>query len=212
MICISISDPDIGRCMEQLQGVEMAEIRLDLTNFNEKEIKKVFKEHRKLIVTLRPVGRTDNYRMKRLKKAIECGAAYIDIEYEADVKYRKELMVFAREKQCEIIISYHNYRLTPSRNELERIVNDCYLFGADIVKIATQVNNQQDIANLLSLYSTAHRLVSIGMGEQGKLTRVLAPLMGAEFTYAAPDGGSHTAPGQLQKSIVEKVIEQLKKL
>jgi 3-dehydroquinate dehydratase-1 len=209
MICVSISDKNPDTCVNRLKDEELAEIRLDLTHFSEKEIDKVFSTNTKLIATLRPDKLSDAQRLKLLKKAIDAGAAYLDIEYEAGVKYRKELSSYAKERACELIISYHNYEVTPSRNELERIVNDCYLFGADVAKIATQVINKQDIANLLSLYSTTHRIVSIGMGEKGKLTRVLSLLMGAEFTYAAPDDGTETAPGQLKKTELKRIINQL---
>jgi len=39
--------------------------------------------------------------------------------------------------------------------------------------------------------------VVIGMGEKGRITRVMAPFLGAEFTFASPESGGETAPGQL---------------
>lgn len=212
MICVSISNSNLENCLKQLKDEDLAEIRLDLTGFTDNDIEQVFGLKIKTIATMRPEGYTQNVRLQRLKKAISSGAAFIDIEYEAEVKYRKELMAFAKENGCEVIISYHNYELTPSRDELERIVHDCYLYGADIAKVATMVNDKRDLSNLLGLYSSSHRLVSIGMGEKGILTRILAPLMGAEFTFAAPDHGTETAPGQLNKSDLIKSIQQFEKL
>ena len=43
-------------------------------------------------------------------------------------------------------------------------------------------------------------MVPIAMGEAGKWTRILGLGHGAYLTYAAPDSGSETAPGQLSVS------------
>ena len=191
----------------------MAEIRLDLTRFSNEEVKTIFSQPGKIIATYRPVdGISDESRKEQLKLAIKSGAAYVDIEYESPIFYRKEMIEFARENGCDVIISYHNYNETPSNNSLRKIVNDCYFFGADVAKIATQVTELKDVANILSFYDTDKRMVSIGMGELGKITRVMALFLGAEFSFAAPDGGKKTAPGQLTVSELVKYVEQLKTL
>ena len=41
MICVAISDKNIDNCLAILEQVEMAEIRLDLTEFDLNEIKKI---------------------------------------------------------------------------------------------------------------------------------------------------------------------------
>jgi 3-dehydroquinate dehydratase len=48
------------------------------------------------------------------------------------------------------------------------------------------------------------------MGEAGMLTRVAAVPMGAEFTFAAPDTGNATAPGQLKVSELKDIFNILK--
>ncbi len=212
MICVSIATKNVDQCLEMIREEELAEIRLDLTEFDAGAIKKVFNQKVKLIATFRPGKMDESKRLELLKQAIQSGASYIDIEYEAEVKYRKELVGFSKKHGCEVIISYHNFNETPSRNELERVVSDCYLYGADVAKIATQVNEKKDIANLLSLYNTSKRTVVLGMGEKGKITRVLAPMVGAEFTFAAPDNGTVTAPGQLKKSELVRIQNQLENI
>lgn len=212
MICVSISTKNVDQCIEMIRDEELAEIRLDLTDFDHEAIKKVFTQKVKLVATLRPGKMNESERLELLKQAIKSGASFIDIEYEADVKYRKELVEFSKEHGCQVIISYHNFNETPSRNELERIVSDCYFYGADIAKIASQVNENADMANLLSLYNTSKRLVVFGMGDKGKITRVLALMLGAEFTFAAPDNGVVTAPGQLKKSELIRIQNQFENI
>jgi 3-dehydroquinate dehydratase-1 len=213
MICVSLSDKNINTCLEALQETELAEVRLDLTQFPDEDVKTIFAQPKKIIATYRPVeGIDDETRKQQLKLAIKSGANYVDIEYESPIFYRKEMVEYAKENNCDVIISYHNYDETPSNNDLRKIVNDCYFFGADVAKIATQVTELKDVANVLSFYDTDKRMVSIGMGELGKITRIMALFLGAEFSFAAPDGGEKTAPGQLTVSELEKYVEQLKTL
>ncbi len=212
MICISISDKNPDRCLSMLAKAEMAEIRLDLTGFDEDGIKKVFAYPKPLIATLRPGDYDDNERIAKLKLAVEAGAQYVDIEVESEPGYREELVNFAKKHQCKVIISYHNFDFTPLREDLEKIVATCIDYNADIVKVATMVKNDQEAAALFSLYDTLTNILAIGMGEKGKITRIMAPFLGAPFTFAAPDDGGNTAPGQLTYSRMKKIIEQLQEL
>jgi 3-dehydroquinate dehydratase type I len=84
--------------------------------------------------------------------------------------------------------------------------------GCDIAKVVTQVNTNADAANLLSLYSINKPLVAFGMGDAGKLTRVVAPLLGAEFTFASMDNGVATAPGQIRYHTMKEIIDYLKNI
>ena len=52
-------------------------------------------------------------------------------------------------------------------------------------------------------------MVIIGMGEQGVISRVAAPLLGAEFTFAAAETGQETAPGQISKDKLLSIIRQI---
>jgi 3-dehydroquinate dehydratase-1 len=142
---------------------------------------------------------------------VEAGAAYVDIEIEAETLYKREIMQTARLQECQVILSYHNYENTPSRKQLETIIEQCFSQGADIVKIACQVHSEADSARILSLYDYPNQLhqgkiTAIGMGEKGKITRLAAPLLGAPFTYASQSTGKETAPGQLDKDKLEKIL------
>lgn len=95
--------------------------------------------------------------------------------------------------------------------ELFEIIDSCFAKGADIAKLATMVHNRVDNARLMSLYSDSRPLVAIGMGEEGKLSRVMAPLLGASFTFAAADGEVGTAPGQISYSDMKAIMAELSK-
>jgi 3-dehydroquinate dehydratase I len=212
MICISIAEKNLEKCFSYLEQVEIAEIRLDLTEFNLKEIELIFSARKKLIATCRPGKYADQERTEKLKAAIKAGATFIDLEFEAPEAYKNEMMEYAHSYQCDVIISYHNYECTPELDELEQIMNQCFAQGCDLAKIATMVNVNRDNSKILSLYKAPGRLVAIGMGELGKISRIVAPFLGAEFTYASLDEGQPTAPGQLSYSKLSEFIIKIQEI
>jgi 3-dehydroquinate dehydratase-1 len=212
MICASIAEKDVEKCIESLDKVEMAEIRIDLAEFSNEEIRKVFSRRKKTIATCRPGKIMEEERVEMLKIAIESGATYVDIEYEASPEYMNDIIDFAHRHQCDVIISYHNYNRTPELDELEEIVRNCYAQGADLAKIATHVNVNRDNSKILSLYKDPGRLVSIGMGDLGRISRIVAPFLGAEFTYAALNEGEATAPGQISYEKLNQFILDIQQI
>jgi 3-dehydroquinate dehydratase-1 len=209
MICASIIEKDVEKCIAAIHKVDMAEIRIELTEFSNEEIRKVFSIGKKLIATCRPGKIKDAERVEMLRIAIESGATYVDLEYEATAEYKNDLIDFAHKHQCDAMISYHNYERTPELDELEQIVQNCYSQGADMAKIATHVNVNRDNSKILSLYKAPGRLVAIGMGDLGRISRIVAPFLGAEFTYASLNDSAATAPGQISYEKLSRFILEI---
>lgn len=210
MICISIKEPNFEACKKALQNVELAEIRMDEIGLNDSEIKELFASPVSLIATCRPGKIADKDRLGLLKKAIEAGADYVDIELEAPDNFKEDILQVAKNNDCKIIISYHNHEKTPSKRELEETLDWCFDSRADIAKIACMVNSNADNSRILSLYDTDRTIVAIGMGEKGKLTRIAAPLLGAPFTYASVSPCKETAEGQMDVDTMKNILETLK--
>jgi 3-dehydroquinate dehydratase-1 len=198
--------------MSTLRNEPFAEIRIDKMELKPDQLVKVFSQPVRLIATCRPGKYNDEQRMTFLKSAIESGAGYVDIEIEGLHAYITDLTEFARQHKCKVILSYHNFDETPDEDELIKITKMCFDNGADLAKIVTMVKTDVDNARILSLYSKFTNIVAFGMGEKGKLTRVLAPLMGSEFTYAALTQGKEVAPGQIDKLTMMEYIERLRGL
>jgi len=176
---------------------ELAELRLDLLDLNKNQVIRLLRLQSKIVATCRAGKFSDSERMELMETAISNGAAYVDIELEMPARMRERLIGMAKGRGCKVIISYHNFETTPQPPELMDIIKNCRASGADIVKIACQVNDSDDSANLMSLYSKEKNIISFGMGVEGLITRLAAPLLGAEFTYAAADNNSKTGPGQV---------------
>jgi 3-dehydroquinate dehydratase I len=212
MICVSLAENNLTTCLEVLDKVEIAEIRIDLAGWSHEEIRKIFSLRKKLIATCRPGKYPPEETAARLKTAISAGATFVDVEYEAPAPYRDDLIDYAHAHQCDVIISYHNFEQTPELEDLEKIVENCYRFGADLAKIATQVRVNRDNSKILSLYKAPGRLVAIGMGELGKISRIVAPFLGAEFTYASLNDVQATAPGQINYERLNRFILEIQEI
>jgi 3-dehydroquinate dehydratase-1 len=210
MIYISLADISFEECLETVKTFDFIEIRLDLLNLSRHQITEVFSANSNLIVTCRPGKHSEEERKALLLYAVESGAAYVDVEVEASDTFKTEIMNVAREKGCQVIISYHDFEKTPERAELEHIVTWCSESTPDIIKIACMVNSERDNARLLGLLDTEKRMLVIGMGEKGKITRVIAPLLGSFCTFAAYVSGKATALGQFSKDEMEALQAFLK--
>ncbi len=209
MICVSLSGFGYEDCMSMAGKEPFVEFRFDLLELTLEQIIGVVKAANSCIATCRPGNMDSGQRMEILKAAMTSGADYVDIELESDPAFRKEIIQTARSQGAEVIISYHNFKDTPAMPALEQVVKDCQAAGADVVKIASQVNRTEDLQNLFKLYDKDLRMIIIGMGEKGVISRIAAPLLGAEFTFAAPGVGQETAPGQISKDKLLSIIRQI---
>jgi 3-dehydroquinate dehydratase-1 len=220
LICVSVAEPTVELCLEALKGLDFAEVRIDAMNVTIEDMERIFSKPLMLIATFMPadpavmpdkVVDTDT-RLKYLIAAIEAGAKYVDIEIESDSAYRREIIKKAKQKDCKVIISFHDFYSTPEQKKLEEITELCFSEGADIAKIACRVTSERDSLRLLGLlnnYDYQGRTVVIGMGNKGRITRVAAPLLGCPFTFASISKGKETAEGQIEKDTMEQMMRLL---
>lgn len=209
MICVSLAEPTAETCRRALEGVGLAEIRLDKMRIGPAGVRAIFSRHPRLIATCRPGAMPEARRRRLLLAAVEAGAAFVDIEIEANPRFRDRLIAAARARDCKVIVSHHDFRRTPPRAELEAAVDRAFASGADIAKIACRVRVLRDNARLLGLLDRDLPLVVVGMGNMGRLTRIAAPLLGSLFTYATLSEGKETAEGQMAAAPLERLLLEL---
>lgn len=206
MICVSIAESSVAGVVEAVDGVDFAEVRLDaIENITGEKIKEIFSLPKTLVATYRQ----RQNEVEILKAAIEAGASWVDVEVEMDDHHKEEIVTFAKERGCKVIVSFHDYERTPVEAELEHVINWCFDSGADIAKVACKVNSNQDNARLLGLLDDERRILLVGMGAQGRVTRVLAPWLGSPFTFVAKEKGKETAEGQLSLEEMLKLMEAM---
>jgi 3-dehydroquinate dehydratase-1 len=207
MICVSLAGLSYQECLKAIDRCEFAEIRIDLLDIRTDQFKDIFSVNNSTIATCRNSisNNKNNNRTGLLKMAILSGANYVDIEYEAEIDIREEVIEFAHKHNCLVILSYHNYENTPPQDQLELIIKQSKHWNADLVKIVTTALNEKDCSVVMSLYSMYDNIIAFCMGEYGRITRVAAPFLGAKFTYTAYNNNLSTAPGQLTVDEMEKI-------
>lgn len=205
-LCISLANKSFNECVDLIKKYELVELRLDLLMLNDKEFEEILKLNTKLIATCRHGESANNDRISVLKNLIDLGADYIDIELDFKNAFFDEIIEYAKKQNCKIIISYHNFEHTPSKTELQNIIDTAKEKKADYVKIATEVKTQKDVLKILSLYEDNDKIIAFGMGEVGRISRVSSLYMGAEFTYVSADDHTKTAAGQLSINEMREII------
>ncbi|MDD5305980.1 MAG: type I 3-dehydroquinate dehydratase [Deltaproteobacteria bacterium] len=208
-ICVSVSGRTAEDLERALEGHKLAEVRLDLCDVSCNDIRRIFSEHPGLVATCRPGRFGAAERRERLLAAVEAGAAYVDLEVDCDQEERREIADRAGERGCRVIVSFHDFEGTPSREALEEIVSRCFEAGADVAKIACLARSPADAARLLGLLGHDRPVLAIGMGPLGKITRVAAPFLGSPFTFSSPAEGSETAPGQIPHKTLAAILREI---
>ena len=210
MICVSIANCTPEACLKALVGIKAAEIRLEtITGIDEAAVKWIFGSKARLVATCRPGKLPEERRKKLLLAAIGAGAAFVDVEFDAADAYKQEIVEKANAAGCDVIVSFHDHEKTPVREELEQIISWCFDSGADVAKIACKANCREDAARLLGLLGKERRLIVAGMGNEGKIVRIVAPLLGSEIAYVAQGRGKETASGQMTADELERKMKEI---
>jgi 3-dehydroquinate dehydratase I len=209
MICVSVAEESLAGCLAAVKDITFGEIRVDRTALTAADVGVLFSSHPNLIATCRPGTLPDDLRKTLLLVAIDAGAAFVDVEVDAPDGYREEIEARAGSRGCAVIVSFHDHEGTPDRQALDRVVSECFRKGADIAKIACMAHTGADNARLLGLLDDKRKIVVIGMGEKGKITRLVAPLLGSPFTFASVASGKETADGQIDHKMLQRALSDL---
>lgn len=151
-----------------------------------------------------------------LKKAIELGADFIDIELAEGRAAIKELQSFCAKyrSKTKIIVSYHNLKETPALTKLKEIFHQCARYKPAVVKIVTTARTAEDNLITLNLISHTRRhspeIISLCMGDKGRISRAVAPLLGNYLSFATLESEGQSAPGQFTVYEMKQINEWFK--
>ena len=130
--------------------------------------------------------------------AAKNGFQYVDLDL-TNLKLKEQISDL-KELNVKTIVSFHKFDGAFNTQEMHRILNEEKSSGADVCKIISTAKNTQDnltVLNFISENAAKTHLVCFCMGEQGRISRLLSPVFGAFFTFAALEQGRETAPGQI---------------
>jgi 3-dehydroquinate dehydratase type I len=220
MICASITEPALKNMIDaaNFSSADMVEIRLDCLEkyAGPEKLREIVKP---LIVTCMPASEggkfsgTEEERMKILFEAVQY-ADYVSLELSIKKDQRERILYEARTRDTKVIATYHDYKKTPSTKEIKEILKKEKKTGADIAKVAFMANDYGDVMNLMSVLlenDIGIPIIAVSLGEYGKISRILGPLLGSYLTFASPAKGQEAAPGQLTVEELHTVFDILSK-
>ena len=204
--CVSIGETNPKKLKTSLKKAleksDIAEVRFDY--LKKSDIPNVLEDIKKnlsrCVCTLRPksegglfIGKEDE-RKSILRLLAEYNPFLLDVEFNT-IQKDKKLVRYLKKTKCRILVSWHDFKKTPSDSLLKNKFNKMRKFS-NMVKIVTVAKNVSDASRLLSLYSirTESKIVAFCMGDPGKFSRILCLHLGSPFTYVSL--GKAIAPGQ----------------
>jgi 3-dehydroquinate dehydratase I len=113
-------------------------------------------------------------------------ARYVDVELRS-AKALRSLLEIARRKNVRRIISFHNFRSTPSTRSLRARARAAKSCGADIFKVATRTDTPAQLAQLLDFMANKNvdlAVSAMGIGKLGGKSRRELMRRGSVLNYA----------------------------
>ena len=220
-LCIPIVETTVEKALTTIEDAnrlaDLIELRVDY--LKKVKLALLLENRRKpFIVTNRRREEGGKYkgeerkRLHVLQEAIDLGADYVDAELATE---RSILQGLIRNKgRTHVILSFHDFRRTPSQRELQRLFNQMVRLGADVIKIVSFARSWEDNLTILSLVHFAkarqQEIVAFCMGEKGKFSRFFSPFLGAAWTYASLSKVKASAPGQLTVRELKDIWEKMR--
>ncbi len=203
-ICGIVTGPTAREAIEQINGVkhlvDCIELRVDyLENFDVKEI--VSSTNLPVIMTLRSDSHGGQFhgsaeqQLEMIEELAKCSPAILDIESHLDSQWIQKLK--KQYPHIKILRSHHDVCGSPKN--LNLIIENMKSPAVDLYKIVTHANDSLDGMRMLKfIRDCPENIIGFCMGDEGVFTRLLAPIMGSQLTYAPTV--TPTAPGQISLS------------
>jgi 3-dehydroquinate dehydratase-1 len=114
-------------------------------------------------------------------------AKYLDVELRSAHGF-KSLLERARKQNICRILSFHNFKSTPSPRSLRAKAASAKAHGADIFKVATRTDTPAELARLVDFVMNKGIDLSVsamGIGKLGAISRLLLARGGSVLNYAS---------------------------
>jgi 3-dehydroquinate dehydratase type I len=154
-----------------------------------------------------------------LKKLIDNGIKTVDIEQDMIEPYLiAEFIEFAHSKNSEVILSVHDFNSFINLKKAMQFYIEASYMKTDFFKMAAIIASKQEVLDILSICNKINELrnsdienypefIIFGMGDEGKLTRILSLNYGSFLSYCSINDGLPTAPGQVDINTFNRIYE-----
>ena len=204
LIAVPITDRNLEEDLRTIKnlGADIVELRVDIfENKDPDYVLRAVQLAKKIglltILTVRSPEEGGSYVENREKifEKVSSLSDYTDLELSS-----QPLIPFVRgitkRFNKRLILSYHNFELTPANWVIREILREGRRWGADVVKVAVKANSYEDTARLLCVGRQEEgEKILIAMGKYGKISRIAGPIFGSTISYAYY--GQAVAEGQL---------------
>jgi len=217
--CASVAEKTPKRLKQTLTKAlkksDYAEIRFDFLNPNlvPDALQQIKKDLRKCVCTLRPVSEGGKFegdeknRISIIKLIAEYNPFLLDVELNTLSK-NKNLRRYLKSTGTDILVSWHNFKQTPSNSALKKKLTQMKKISNNI-KIVTMAKSINDATQVLSLYKNNNtKLIAFSMGNYGRISRILCLFLGSPYTYVSL--GKPVAPGQFSVDEVKSIFARRK--
>lgn len=192
-------------------GADMLELRIDDMRGAERApgaiaglVKKLGSVKLPIIATIRTASEkgapggwkpADSERLDIFKSIIRL-VDLVDIEGNSG-KINRDVIKLAHKNNKLVIVSYHNFRTTPSNKSLRNTALKAYRLKADIIKLSVTPQKAQDVGRLMLFCESWKKtpMAAVSMGEKGSISRIVGFVYGSCLTYGYVKKAN--APGQI---------------
>jgi 3-dehydroquinate dehydratase-1 len=193
VVGVIASRADLERAVRMRRPPDLFELRLDrlagMANQVESALPKL---RRPLIITARDPLEGGANRL-RLRQRLDLLARFLNHADYIDVELRLASALLtssnlAKNKNIRRIISFHNFKSTPSARILAVKAREARSHGADIFKVATRTDTPMELGRLLEFMTNNCldlELAVMGIGKLGAISRVLLARAGSVLIYAS---------------------------
>jgi 3-dehydroquinate dehydratase-1 len=204
VVGVIASRADLERALRIRRPPDLFELRLDrLANMADQVEKVLPKLRTPLIITARHPheGGAGKLRLRRRRDLLARfldHADYVDVELRSAATLQS-LLTLAENKNVRRIISFHNFKSTPSVRFLRAKAHEAKSQGADIFKVATRTDTPTEFGRLLEFMTSSHLDLAValmGIGKLGAISRVLLARAGSVLIYASV-GAATDVEGQM---------------
>ena len=212
VVGVIASRADLERALRMRRPPDLFELRLDrLADIADQVENVVPKLRTPLVITARH-PHEGGTRKLRLRQRRDLLARFLNHAQHIDVELRsapalRSILTLAEEKNIRRIISFHNFKSTPSARILAAKAREARSHGADIFKVATRTDTPIELGRLVEFMTSRPLDLAVavmGIGKLGAISRVLLARAGSVLIYASV-GAETDVEGQLS-------LEQLRAL
>lgn len=221
-----ISEQEFNLIEKNLDEIDILEFRIDQWDHHIQELLyenlKVLSTLRKcpkLLVTYRTKSQGGNGTLSKEEyyKLIEAVSQIneiemIDLEWDKSINRSlyTQLIHKLNVAHKQVILSHHNFDLTPEIEELKFIYYKMSQFEVEFLKLAVMPKTETDVLNLLQAMEMSSKtlkqhIIGISMGKIGVISRVAQEVFGGSVSYGCID--TPKAPGQIQIEELKRQLE-----